>query len=121
MAVYTHFGGMPALVDAVAEEGFRRLAENLAQVPKTDDPLADLIGLAMAYRHTALQNPNLYGVMFGLTAPGGRRIEGDDLTTEQRPAKDSAGYHAFEQLIEGATRAIDAGRFTAVEPFAAAG
>ena len=42
MAVYTHFGGMPALVRAVVAEGFRRLYERVGAVPLTDDPVHDL-------------------------------------------------------------------------------
>ena len=43
MAVYTHFGGMPALVKEIVAEGFKRLDEHQAGVPHTDDPLADLL------------------------------------------------------------------------------
>ena len=43
MAVYTHFGGMPALVRAVVAEGFARLYDRVAEVEPSDDPLADLI------------------------------------------------------------------------------
>ena len=68
MAVYTHFGGMPALVKEIVAEGFTRLDEHQARVPHTDDPLADLLALAMAYRDNALQNPHLYAVMFGATS-----------------------------------------------------
>ena len=42
MGVYTHFGGVPELLQAVAEEGLRRLVAAFESVPITDDPLADL-------------------------------------------------------------------------------
>src|SRR3989337_3832847 len=48
MAVYTHFGGMPALVKEIVAEGFARLDEHQATVPHTDDPLAELRNVAMA-------------------------------------------------------------------------
>ncbi len=57
MAVYTHFGGMPALVRAVVAEGFTRLYDRVAEVEPTDDPLTDLIGAAAAYRAHALAEP----------------------------------------------------------------
>ncbi|WP_158880671.1 TetR/AcrR family transcriptional regulator [Amycolatopsis anabasis] len=120
MAVYTHFGGMREVIDAVAEEGFRRLAANLARVTETADPVADLAGLALAYRRAALDNPHLYGVMFGLTAPGGRRAPAEDLTTGEAPKRFGAGKEAFEYLTRAAGRAFEAGRFHVGDPFAAA-
>src|SRR5439155_23623512 len=73
MAVYTHFGGMPQLVEAVVREGFRRLDERLAAVPRTEDPLADLFALGLAYRAHALENTQLYRLMFGITTVSGSR------------------------------------------------
>jgi AcrR family transcriptional regulator len=70
MAVYTHFGGMRELVRGVAREGFARLAAHLAQVPRSDDPVADIARQGMAYRATALENPHLYAVMFGSASLG---------------------------------------------------
>ena len=65
MAVYTHFGAMSAVVDEVATEGFRRLIDHVDAVGVTDDPIADLLRSAAAYRDNALENRHLYGVMFG--------------------------------------------------------
>src|SRR3954467_4749124 len=50
MAVYTHFGGMAALVDEVARTGFLKLSAWLAEVAETDDPVADIFSLARTYR-----------------------------------------------------------------------
>ena len=99
MSVYTHFGGMPALVGAVVAEGFARLERRVAAVPLTDDPLADLRAAAAAYRDNARDNPHLYAVMFG-SVPLGL-----ELTQEQR----DAGRPAFEQLVAAVTRVRDAG------------
>src|SRR5437879_4110442 len=60
MAVYTHFGGMPGLRQAVRREGFARLTAHVAAVDKTDDPLADLARLALAYYENATADPDLY-------------------------------------------------------------
>src|SRR4051794_3980827 len=59
MAVYTHFGGMQALVREIVVEGFRRFAERVTDQPTTEDPVADLEKLALAYRENALANPHL--------------------------------------------------------------
>src|SRR4051794_32650358 len=79
MAVYTHFGGMPALVKEIVTEGFTRLDEHQATVPHTEDPLADLLALALAYRDNAMQNPHLYAVMFGATSLKGFTLTEQDM------------------------------------------
>ncbi len=101
MAVYTYFGGMPGLVRAVAEEGFARLAEHLAAVPRTEDSLEDLRGLGAAYRQSALANPHLYSVMFGSLAPDKPAAPGES------GAEAEIGRYTFDVLIEGVERIID--------------
>src|SRR5256885_199545 len=49
MAIYTHFGGMPELRRAVRLEGVARLADHLARVRESGDPVADLAVLGLAY------------------------------------------------------------------------
>lgn len=68
MAVYTHFGGMPGLWRAVRQEGFDRLADRLATVPGTTDPVRDLVALGAAYAAHALAHPDLYRAMFDARA-----------------------------------------------------
>ena len=70
MAVYTHFGGMAALVDEVARTGFLRLSAWLAEVGETDDPVADIFSLARTYRQAVAEQPQLYAVTFGQSTPG---------------------------------------------------
>lgn len=101
MAVYTHFGGLPGLVSAVVDEGFARLAEHMAAIPRTDDPLIDLAMQAAAYRANALDNPHLYAVMFGSASLGGYRRSGDEL---------ERGRYTFDTLIAGIQRAMSEGQ-----------
>lgn len=113
MSVYHYFGGMPQLLAAVIEEGFRRLDARLGSVPATDDPVADIGRLALAYREVARDNPHLYDLMFGLSAPGGHRPE------EHNPP--TGGGHAVSQrayahLITAAARAMRAGRLRQQDP-----
>jgi AcrR family transcriptional regulator len=69
-AVYALFGGRDELVQAVGDEAFRRFAEHLARVPRTDDPGADLLALGLAYRTSALADPHFYRVMFEAARAG---------------------------------------------------
>lgn len=101
MAVYTHFGSMGKVVDAVATEGFRRLIDRVDAVESTDDPAADLLAAAAAYRDNALRNPHLYAVMFGAISVRGLGGQGPD---------PDVAYAAFRQLVTLVERAMDAGR-----------
>jgi len=96
MAVYTHFGGMPGLWQAVRQEGFTRLDRHLAEVEQAGDPVRNLVALGRAYVRNALLHPDHYRVMFDTAA---------DLVDPEAAAA------AFELLVEGVRRAAEAGRF----------
>jgi AcrR family transcriptional regulator len=100
MAVYTHFGGKPELLRAVSVEGFRHLAQRLAEVEPTDDPVADVAALARAYRRSALDDPHLFTAMFG------RNVAEVMATDEER----IEALATFITLVDTVQRAIDAGR-----------
>lgn len=70
-AVYALFGSREALVSAVSDEGFRRFGARLDAVPRSDDPIADLMALGLAYRDSALADPHFYRVMFDRGVPTG--------------------------------------------------
>ena len=63
-AVYELFGDRAGLVREVFFEGFRVLRLQLAGTPETDDPIADLRALGVAYRRFMNEKPQLAGVMF---------------------------------------------------------
>jgi AcrR family transcriptional regulator len=60
MAVYTHFGSMTGLLDAIAGEAFARFAQALTEGPETDDPVADFFVMGINYRRFSLANPQRY-------------------------------------------------------------
>jgi AcrR family transcriptional regulator len=97
MAVYTHFGGMPELRRSVRREGFARLAEELARVDESDDPVADLAMLGVAYNANATSNPHMYQAMhMGLPLD---------------EADAGAQTETFKVLTAAVQRCIAAGRF----------
>jgi AcrR family transcriptional regulator len=112
MAVYTHFGSMADLADAVVTEGFARLAMLLAEVPRTDDAIADLAGLGRAYLINARRNAHLYAVMFGTASLGKYRPQ----TADDR----ERGRYTFDEVVETAARAVQQGRLRPAEPLAIA-
>ncbi|WP_328471629.1 TetR/AcrR family transcriptional regulator [Actinoplanes sp. NBC_00393] len=102
MAVYTYFGGMDGLWRAMRQEGFTRLAAELATVPLSTDPVRDLAALGSAYLANAVANPDLYRVMFDA---------GFDL---EDPA---AADESLHNLVRAVERAREQGRFRAdVDP-----
>jgi len=110
MAVYQHFGGMPGLLDAAADEGFRRLDERFAATPRTGDAVSDAYRLALVHRAVALENPHLYDLMFGLPNPG-RRRDGA-LADPPRPGFAAA----YGQLVALAVDLVASGRVRPDDP-----
>jgi AcrR family transcriptional regulator len=110
MAVYTHFGGMRALIAEVAEEGLRQFDAALS-VPQTDDPVADLLATGMAYRRYAIERPHLYRLMFGTTsahginAPAGNILSLTIAEIEQR-------VPSFAHVVRAVLRSTLAGRIS---------
>jgi AcrR family transcriptional regulator len=103
MAVYTHFGSKDDLVAEVVREAFARLGAELAAVPRTDDPLADLAGAGAAYRRNALANAHLYRVMFDLNPTALT----DPSVALAHPEGDEG---AFGALAAAVARCVDAGK-----------
>ncbi|MQY21070.1 TetR/AcrR family transcriptional regulator [Nocardia macrotermitis] len=106
MAVYTHFEGMPGLVSAIVTEAFIQFGAALDAVAPTEDPAADFLVMGAAYRQYALDSPQRYRLMFGLTSLHTGAVA--DFTTE--PLEDCSDTATYLQLVTVVQRMIDAGR-----------
>ncbi|MEV0891380.1 TetR/AcrR family transcriptional regulator [Promicromonospora sp. NPDC050262] len=95
MAVYTYFGGMDGVWQALRQEGFTRLAARFETLVVPDDPVEDLVAGVAAYVVNALEFPDLYRVMFDAT------VELEDVEA----AESTLGY-----LVRAARRCRDEGR-----------
>src|SRR5688500_14399118 len=115
MVVYHHFGGIAELIRAVVTHGFKELDRAFAQVPATEDPMADLVALALTCRRVARENPHLYDLMFGLST---RRAtyrplsESDVRLSGRSPAFRGAYVH----ITEACERLLRTGRVRQQEP-----
>ncbi len=109
MAVYTHFGGMTGVVDAIAGEAFGRFTRALTEVEHTADPVADFFVMGARYREFALANPQRYQLMFG-TSVGSLNSYHADLTTTGNASGRADFGVSFEALLTMVRRMIDAGR-----------
>ncbi|GAB2975107.1 TetR/AcrR family transcriptional regulator [Nocardioides montaniterrae] len=105
MAVYSTFGSMETLLEAVVDEGFRLLEERFTAVAPTEDPLRDVAERTMAYVGFAAEHRDLYGVMFGTTPLGRyRRTSPDQLRAGREGTLDRIGADL--------ARAADLGRIS---------
>jgi AcrR family transcriptional regulator len=109
MAVYTHFGGMTDVLDAIAGEAFARFTRTLTEVEQTDDPVADFLLMGARYREFALANPQRYQLMFG-TSVGSLNRHHSDLTVTGSASARAEFAVSFEALLTVVRRMIDAGR-----------
>lgn len=100
-AVYSLFGNKEGLQRAVLVRAFELFAAEQEQVPVTEDPVADVMGLGAVYVQWAVDNPNLYEVMYGKALIGVAAAE----------ATERAASRAMAPLTSAVERAIDAGAF----------
>lgn len=99
MAVYTRFGGMEKVREAVRTEGFARLGAALDATGCTDDPVRDLVAAGATYLRFGLREPDLYRAMF--------------LDPPRSPDAGVVGHGTFGRLVAAVRRCVDAGRFSA--------
>ncbi|GAA3842934.1 TetR/AcrR family transcriptional regulator [Saccharothrix violaceirubra] len=102
-AVYSLFGGKPALLDALYEEAFRRFGERVAAVPLSDDPVENIVRIGLAYRRSALADPQFYLVMFSKVVPN----------FEPSEETGSAALRTFQPVLDNVRRAIELEIFVA--------
>lgn len=115
MGVYTYFGGVPELLQAVADEGFNRQAVVFGRLPPTDDPMADLCAMALACHDFAQRNPHLYDLMFGLSIHGRyspSRGAAEPILSGQSPSFRAA----YGFLLHGCTRLVHAKSVRKTDP-----
>jgi AcrR family transcriptional regulator len=110
MAVYTHFGGMRALIAAVADEGLRQFDAALT-VPQTDDPVADFFVVGAAYRRYAIKRPHMYRLMFGSTSAHGINAPAHNVLT-LTVAEIEQRYPSFAHVVHAVCRCVLAGRIS---------
>jgi AcrR family transcriptional regulator len=95
-AVYALFGSKQALVDALAERGYRSLAERVTSLPETTDPAGDLVRAGVdGFRPFALEDPEVFRLTF-------ERVSAEVLHQEPVAAAALANYRALAQMVSRA-------------------
>ena len=109
MAIYSRFGGKSGLLDALARDGFVRMADALesAQVQAGGGPVDEITAMCMTVREVAIADPPRYRLMFGPLA---------------EPSSDTraAARRSLAALADAVTRAASSGSIEVSDPEAAA-
>ncbi|MGH9300836.1 MAG: TetR/AcrR family transcriptional regulator [Acidimicrobiales bacterium] len=121
MAIYTHFGGMAELFEAMIREGFVRFAAHVASVVPSEDPMADFFVHGMAYRQWALANPQLYRLIFGMSDASLLRRVAQDMTLAGTISLLPEGEGAFRVMTDSLERIKHSKQIAEVDTVAAAG
>ncbi|HZQ30878.1 MAG TPA: WHG domain-containing protein [Mycobacterium sp.] len=121
MAVYTHFDGMPALLDAIAGQAFVRFTDALTEVPETDDPVTDFFAMGLGYHQFALANPQRYQLIFGISSPTSIAGYRADITVTGSATNRAEWAASFDALRNVVGRMIAAGRIRDDGEFVIAG
>jgi AcrR family transcriptional regulator len=108
MAVYYHLGGLPELLQAVVDKGFRDLGRAFVAAPSSDDPVTALFAMALASRRFAQDNPHLYDLMFGLSTRGSYRPL--QASRSGASGRSEQFQTAYAHLVETCIRLVASGR-----------
>jgi AcrR family transcriptional regulator len=110
MAVYTHFGGMTGVIDALADEAFARFTRVLTDAEQTDDPVRDFFVMGAAYRAFALADPQRYQLIFGIASPASVVGQRTDVTSTGNATGRADQAESFGALRHAVRRMIASGR-----------
>jgi AcrR family transcriptional regulator len=88
-AIYRYFPSLEALVKALADDLMDEVAATVAAAAEAagDDPVAQLAGMARAFRRWSIEHPVEFGLIFGTPNP-----EFGDLSTECGPDDPGARF-----------------------------
>lgn len=107
-AVYTVFGDKDGLLRALSEDIAETMRRHHEDIPERDDPIAEIIELALGYRAAALEKPNLYGVYF----------EEVRINADPNDPLFALVYRSFERVLRTIRRCMAAGMFPGRDEFA---
>ena len=103
-ALYRHFEGKDALIQAVAERGFAMFARDLRRAPRAHRPGPRVLEILDRYRDFAFRQPKLFRLMFETPRRGLRRFP-EDFAAHRSPV--------FDDLRSAVERGQRAGEFRA--------
>jgi AcrR family transcriptional regulator len=106
MAIYRHYPDREALLNALADEGFRDLAACLSRSRSSGTVEERLMRLADIFLEHALENPRLFELMFLKPRPGARRFP-EDFQAGESPTANFIAEVVREGILQGHFRDDD--------------
>lgn len=110
--IYLYFKDKSEVIYAVHQQAFAKLMNEFRSILVISDPFEKLIAMGKQYTRFAIENPELFDVMFIITAP----ME----ALECREEIWSEGRIAFGMLVQVVQECISAGVFQPQDPEVAA-
>lgn len=101
-AVYSLFGDKDGLLRALYREVAETMRRHHEEVPERDDPVAEILDLALGYRAAGLAQPHLYDLWFAAVGRPNAALHREDAELAVR---------SLERVQRTVHRAVAAGRF----------
>lgn len=111
MALYRHFEGRAALLNALADAGFQDLAIRVTAASKPRDPEKRLVRILDVFLNFALERPRLFELMF-LTRRAGARTYPRDFKARESPTANLIAEAIEDGIKSGSFRKLDAWEIT---------
>lgn len=108
-ALYTHFGNIGGLVAAVSQVSLRRFSDAITSAGITDDPVADMLAMGMAYRNFAITNRHEYELMFNHAVLRVSRGVRADVADVPKLLETPEGLKAYNHILGFSTRLVESG------------
>ena len=106
-AVYSLFDDKEGLLRELSMDVAETMRRHHEAVPSMDDPIDEILELALAYRAAAREKPQLYDLFFAMVSP--RADRADPLF--------ALVYRSFERVLTVVRRAVAAGVFPGRDEF----
>jgi len=106
MAIYRHYADRESLLNAIANEGFRELAERVVALRLTGDVERRLLQIGDVFLESAIKSPHLYHLMFLAPREGARQYP-KDFTAGRSPTFNPSVRVLEEAMRAGELRADD--------------
>jgi AcrR family transcriptional regulator len=97
-ALYKHFDSKDALIEAIAERGFEVFDSRLIKIANTGRALRRIVRILQCYRDFAIDEPQLFEIMF--VVPRARRRRFPDDFAARRSTSFNMLHSAVEQAMQ---------------------
>ncbi len=102
--VYVYFKDKNDILNALHSQGFMQLGGDMKVLHSVSDPMERVKALGRVYLQFAIENPDMYDLMFNMNAP-------IDCLQPEEKAEWSEGKRTFDILHDNVGKCMEAGHF----------